>query len=106
MTYKDLEKFASEQQMIADKMTLTVINEREIISKLAELQCYVDFNVIHVYEISPVLIHLEPVDFVCKNATELKRKLTLSEFFKLDLKRDELKKYNSFAEFKSNNIDF
>ena len=90
MTYKDLKRFASEQQLIADEITLTVIKEREIISRLAELQCYCDFNVIHVYEISPVLMHIETIQFVLKNHAELKRKLTLREFFNLDLNREKL----------------
>ena len=70
--------------MTADELSYTIINERELFTKLSIIQSICDFNIMWLYQLPYTTIRNEFIDFVSKNATNFKRKISLGEALKID----------------------
>lgn len=84
MRYKDLERFASQCQIDRDKATRQMVEQYDLFTTLSKVQSICDFNLAGVFNISPVIIHRETLDFLSKNIEHFNRKLSVLEMFNID----------------------
>lgn len=73
-------QYASEQQMEADNIGYLLIKAK----MMMEFQSICDFNVFWLHDVSPVVFHIETVEFLLKYKDQFKRKMTAREFVKYD----------------------
>lgn len=100
LSYSQLDRKCELAQMEAAVAANTVVEERAQSNRWMVLQEYCDFNVALTF--SAINWYKEFQDFVYRNGSELKRKLTVDEFFLFGMKYRVLKtKPTNFAAFKN-----
>lgn len=100
MKYNDLKQHAEMCQMAADEMAHNFTDFIEKNKEIAIFQSNCDFNLSFIYSIAPeVVLHIESIEFLNKNRTNLKRKLSVKELLRFDFLINHYKPGN-FEEFK------
>ncbi|MBT3206938.1 MAG: hypothetical protein HN704_18270 [Bacteroidetes bacterium] len=103
MSFEDLNNWAAQCEIDADKLSYLKLKTDIEVSKYSVLQDYCDFNVWQTVKQAPFLFGKESINFVVKHGAELKRKFTFDEMFDFCEKfrilsmRNEI---NSFEDFK------
>ncbi len=81
MKKEELIEVLSGVQLEADKMAYMIIR----LEKLARIQSICSFNVFWIDTLSPLVLSPKVMDFLIENQEKFKRKLSVREFFALDL---------------------
>jgi len=90
------EQYVSDIERENDELTYHLIT----FEKLSILQSICNFNVFWIWNLSPVLLHIETVRFLCKHKKKFKKKMTIKQLFNFDMIIYWMKPEN-FNDFKS-----
>lgn len=82
-------------QMEADEMAYQLVKA----GQLARIQSICLFNIFWISELSRIICTEKTLEFLDENKKEFKRKLTLKEFFNIDLLVNNFQ-YETFPQFK------
>ena len=81
MNYNNLKKYCSEIEIENDELTYHLIT----FEKLSILQSICNFNIFWIWNLSPVILHIETVRFLIKYKDKFKNKMTIKQLFHFDM---------------------
>ena len=84
MKYKQLERFASELQVEADRMAYKIVKTEKIVGGLSVIQSMCNFNIFWLYQVSPLIITEKTIDFMSNYRDKFKRELSVKEVMHID----------------------